>query len=203
MKRDRKVLSFVLFIAIVCSGWNFGQDAQKGTLFVDVKDYDSEVKLSENIQKQLRGGMIEWGMVDKNLVVSMVNRKFVKPELSNSTRYGSNTSLQLDPGEYTITCIGYIHSSNSRNVEVVLSKSAYFNVDILKFTVLPGKTTSIVVFPTMQKQSHSSFAASVKIYMPDLKLTIIEDGVTKGEAIINEFLDSSIQWDDYKGPLKF
>lgn len=192
------LLAFALFGAPLCA-----QDPQPGTLAFDLKSYSSAVKLDENIKKQLQHAGPDWGMVDDALVVSLVNKKYVKAELPYLTRYGEQKVLQVRPGEYKITCIGYIFRSTSRDVDKELAASAFFNIAVLKFNVLPGKTTILEILPTMQKQSKSSFLVSLKMFMPDLKLKVIEDGVVKAEGVISQKTSSSVAWNDYTGPLKF
>ncbi len=203
MKRKRTVSLFLGLAVVMSAGWLAGQSPGHGTLVFDVKNYSTDVKFKENIQKQLEHGFIEWGLVEKNVVITLVNRKYIKPELQYSTRYGSSSTLQLEPGEYTVTCIGYIPESNSRDIEKVLSKSAFFNLAVLKFNVLADKTTVLQVFPTIEKHIHRSFATTVKMYMPDLRVSIIEDGVPKADALINARTESSVSWDNYHGPLKY
>lgn len=170
-----------------------------GTLVFDVKAYVSDVKIKPKVEKQLRHAGITWGIQNDVLVISFVNQKFVKAELSYLTRYGERRVLQLEPGEYKLTCIGFVPKGMSGDVDKVLSKSAFFNESVLKFRVQTGKTTVLEVLPVFQK--HSTFL--VKMFIPDLRTKVVEDGVVKAEAVVNEKTASSVPWDDYAGPLKF
>ena len=179
------------------------EDEPNGRLAFDVKRYASDVEMKEKVEKQLEHAGIEWGMSENLLVISMVNKKFVKVELPHMTRYGEQKVLELKPGAYRITCIGYVHSSNSRDVAKVLSASAFVNESVMTFNILPGKTTTLEILPTIEKQTKTSFLVKVKVFLPDLRVKVIEDGVPKGETIVNQRTSTSIAWDDYSGPLKF
>jgi hypothetical protein len=133
----------------------------------------------------------------------MIDEKFVRPELANVTRYGETDAIDLKPGKYSITCIGYAHSSNSRDVDKVLSASAFFNEGAVTFIVEPGKTTTLEIEPVLQKQKKSSFLIKTKVYVPDLRTKVVVDGEESEVVIINQRIDSSIAWDDYSGSLKF
>lgn len=186
--------------ALAAGLWSLPLWAQgtTGTLVFDIKPFTSEVKLKEKIEKQLKTGGIEWGVAEGQLVVSLVNKRFISFDLSHFTRYGEKKTLELEPGAYRLTCAGFI-PEGGRTVEKALTKGAYFNLDILSFQVYPGRTTTIEVQPTIRK--YSTFA--VKLFMPELLTKIIEDGSVKAEGLINERTDASIAWEDYKGPLKF
>jgi hypothetical protein len=55
------------------------------------------------------------------------------------------------------------------------------------------------VHPTIE--SESTFL--LKFFMPELQVKLVEEGVVKQEAVINNRVESSIAWNDYNGPLKF
>ena len=181
----------------------FAEDPSIGTLVLDVKSLESDVKIKKNVRKQLEHAGLRWGIGDNVLVIPLINEKFVKSELSHLIRYGEKKVIDLEAGQYHITCIGYVHSSNSRDVEKVLSKSAFFNEEVMTFTVATGKTTILEIRPVLQKQTKSSFLLKTKMFMPDLWTKVIEDGVATEETNINQRMTTSISWDDYSGPLKF
>jgi hypothetical protein len=178
-------------------------DQQSGTLVFDVKRYTSDAKIPKKSQKALEHAGIQWGMLDNSLVITFVSLRFVKADLPYMTRFGEQRTLQLKPGQYTITCIGYVFSSTSSDVDKTLSKSAFFNNDVLTFTVLPSKTTTLEVFPVYEAQSNWRFLTKVTLFIPDLNVKVWEDGIQKGESVINRRTDKSVSWDDYHGPLKF
>lgn len=186
--------------ALVTALWSLSLWAQepRGTLVFDVQPFTSEVKLKAKVEKQLKTGGLDWGVAEGQLVVSLVNKRFIKFDLPNFTRYGEQKNLDLEPGTYRITCAGYV-PEGGLSVETALKNGAYFNLDALTFEVAAGKTTTIEVHPAIRKRS--SFF--VKFYIPELLVKIIQEGETKGERVINERSDSSIAWSAYHGPLKF
>jgi hypothetical protein len=181
----------------------FAEEPLIGTLVFDVKSLESDVKIKKNVRKQLEHAGLRWGISDNVLVIPLISQTFVKSELPHLTRYGEKKVIDLEAGQYRITCIGYVHSSNSRDVETVLSKSAFFNEAVMTFTVAAGKTTTLEIRPVLQKQTQSSFLVKIKMFMPDLWTKVIEDGVETEETVINQRMTTSISWDDYSGPLKF
>jgi len=180
--------------------WSLSLWAQetRGVVIFDVKAFTSEVKLKEKIENQLKTGGIEWGVAEGQLVVSLVNKRFIRFELPNLTRYGESKNLELEPGTYRLTCVGFV-PEGGLSVEKALKKGAYFNLDVQTFEVVAGKTTTIEVHPTIQKKS----TFFVKFFTPELLVRVSEEGAAKKEGVINERTDASIAWDDYKGPLKF
>jgi len=180
--------------------WSLSLSAQEahGTLVFDVKPFTSEVELKEKIEKQLKTGGIEWGAGEGQLVVTTLNKRFISFDLSNMTRYGESKSLELEPGTYRLTCVGFLPEGGF-SIEKALKKGAYFNLDIQTFDVVAGKTTTLEVYPAIRKTS----TFLLKFYTPDLLVKVIEDGVDKSEQVINARTDASIAWDDYNGPLKF
>jgi hypothetical protein len=190
----------VCVVALMTGLWSLSLWAQesRGTLVFEVKPFTSEVKLKEKIENQLKTGGIEWGVAEGQLVVSLVNKRFIRFELPNLTRYGERKSLELEPGTYRLTCVGFV-PEGGLSVEKALKKGAYFNLDIQTFDVVADKTTTIEVHPTIQKKS----TFLVKFFTPELLVRVIEEGAAKTERVINERMDASIAWEDYKGPLKF
>lgn len=177
--------------------------ASKGILVVDVKPYESDVEMNKNVKKQVEHGGLDWGLVDRNVVFTMVNKKFVRAELPYLTRYGEAKQLEVEPGTYTITCIGFVLASTSKDVEKVLSASAFFNENIVTFAVLPEQKTTLEVLPIFQKQTKRGFWQSFQTFSPDLQVRVVEQGIDKSVATVNQKTSSSIPWDVYSGPLKF
>jgi hypothetical protein len=177
---------------------------QTGTLVFDLKNYTSDAKIPKQIQKQLEHAGFQWGMLDHTLLIPLVNQRFVKVDALYMTRFGEQKKLEMKPGEYTITCIAHEFTSASADVEKFLSKNAFFNIDVLKFTISPGKTTTIEVSPNYKPQSAWYRLSKETMYIPDAKVRVLEDGTQQGEdLVINRRTDKSVAWDDYKGPLKF
>lgn len=199
MKKKLLALGTALLIIAVFAGPLPVAAQSNGTLVFDVKNYASQVKIKKKVAKQLKHAGLKWGMLGNVLIIPMVSEQFVKPTMSNLTRYGEQTVLELEPGEYKITCIGFEHKKTSRDPDKVLGKSAYFNEAIMTFHVLPGKTTTLEILPTYRKQK--TFMTTM--LMPDLSVKVSEDGVEKAEAVVNLRTSTSVPWNDYSGPLKF
>ncbi|MGC2619121.1 MAG: hypothetical protein WA414_08795 [Acidobacteriaceae bacterium] len=177
---------------------------QTGTLVFDLKNYTSDAKMPKKSQKTLEHAGVRWTMLDNTLLISFVSENFIHADLSNLTRFGEHKTLQLKPGQYTITCVGYEFDSASTDPAKNLAKSAFFNNDVLTFNVLPGKTTTLEVTPIYEAESHYRFIAKLTILLPDLKVRIVEDGATKvDDIVINRRTEKSVAWNDYHGPLKF
>ncbi|MGA2898418.1 MAG: hypothetical protein ABSE27_12605 [Acidobacteriaceae bacterium] len=184
----------------------FGQ--QTGTLVFDMKNFTFGEKVSakaqKQIQKELKHGGTHWGMVDRTLLIPMVNDSLVKVDGLSLTRFGDLKKLELAPGDYTITCIGYEFAGNSTDMDKVLSKNAFFNLDVLKFTIEPGKTTTIEVSLNYEPQSAWFRLARETMYVPDVAVRVLQDGTQVGEAmVVSRRTEKSVAWDDYHGPLKF
>lgn len=177
---------------------------QSGNLVFELENYTSDVKLPKKIQKQFEHGGIGWGIQDNSVVVSMLKQNFVKADLQ-FTRYGERKTVEMKPGRYTITCIGYdVVSTWSLDIDKNLAKSAFFNNDVITFTVLPGKITTLEITPVMTAKSVWIRLSTVTMYMPDIKVRVVEDGnATSENVVINRRTDNSDGWNDYHGPLKF
>ena len=61
---------------------------QSGTLVLDVKDFTSDAKMTKKNVKDLQHGGIRWGVLDKTLLIPMVNDKFVNADTPYLTRFG-------------------------------------------------------------------------------------------------------------------
>jgi len=197
-------------LSVMCLGWTAAGAAplapaqQTGKLVLDLKSYTSGAKIPKRTQQQLEHAGIRWGMVDGTLLIPLVNEKYVKADLPYLTRFGEQRELELKPGEYTITCIGYEFSSTSRDIDKVLSKSAFFNIDDVRFTILPGKTTTLEISPFYEAESQHRLWVKLTMFMPNLRVHVLEDGTPKSEdVVITKRTDKSVSWDDYRGPLKF
>ena len=208
MKRLRHVVLRVCIGLAVLGALHPMFAQQTGTLVVDMKNFTFgekvPAKAQKNIQMALGHGGLQWGMVDRTLLIPMVNESFVKVDGLYLTRFGEQKRLELVPGDYTITCIGYEFAGNSTDMDKVLSKDAFFNLNVLKFTILPGKTTTIEVSSNYMPQSAWFRLAKQTFYIPDITVRVLEDGVQMGDAmVISQRTKSSVVWDDYHGPLKF
>lgn len=198
LKVLRNISAGLVVIATAFLGSPLYAEGETGTLVMDVKPFTSEIKLKKKVLRQLESGGLVWGVADKQLVFTQVNRRFINFELSQMTRYGTRKELKLPAGTYRIHCAAMIYKGGL-SVEKVLRKGAYFNIDAFSFTISPGKVTTLEVLPIIQK----SRTVLTKVYMPDIKVKVMESGVIKGEKTVNHKVDSSVPWEKYDGPLKF
>ncbi len=204
MKPLTYLLSVVCLGAIALGGvWPLIAQ-QTGTLVFDLKSYTSDAKIPKKNQKELEHAGIRWGMLDNTLLIPLVNEKYVNAETPYLTRFGERKELELKAGQYTVSCIGYEFSSTSKDIGKVLSKSAFFNTDVVRFTILPGKTTTLEVSPIYEAETQHRLWVKFTMFMPDLKVHVAEDGQqAAGDVVITRRTDKSVAWDDYHGPLKF
>jgi hypothetical protein len=169
-----------------------------GTLVFDAQPFTSEIDLKPKIESQLKSGGLEWGVQGQQLIVTLVAKRFINADLPNLTRYGERKEIQLPAGKYSLTCVGLI-PEGGLSVDKVLSKGAYFNADVLSFTIEPGQTTVLEVSSVIRKEN----TFLLKFFIPEVSVNVVANGVAFGAVPINLRGDLSVAWDDYSGPLKF
>ena len=194
--QKNKFSVFILFIIFLNLGVNC-QDSQ-GTLSLKIKPFVSDIKLSKKTLNQLESGALEWGVSGNQFVTTLANKRFLDFDFPYMNRYGTSKEIKLKPGRYEITCVGFIYNGGL-SIDKVLKKGAFFNLDILSFEIFEDKTTVLEISPNIEK-SRSLF---LKVYSPDLLLKIIENDQVKIEKSISQKYETSINWNDYDGPLKF
>lgn len=173
--------------------------AATGMLVFDVLPFRSEVALKPKIENQLKTGGIEWGVKDGQLVVTMINKRFIDFDIAHMTRYGQSETLVLPAGEYRLTGVG-LEMHTAFSVEKVLAKGGYVNEDVVVFTIEPGKTTKVTIDPVIQKDN----TFFVQWFMPALLTTVTpEAGTATSPRVINQREATSIAWPQYQGKLKF
>ena len=172
---------------------------QTGKLRVEIQPFSSEIELKEKVKKQLESGGLEWGAKDGQLVFTMVNKRFINFDLPHFTRYGADETIELPAGEYTVTGIGLIPST-AFSPEKILAKGAYFNEQVMAFTIEEGKTTTVKVRPVIRKNA----TFFLNYFLPELLVSIAREGAEFGpEVSIIAKTESSVPWPAYNGPLKF
>jgi hypothetical protein len=203
IKRFFKPLAWIgLFVfcidAQILQAQNEVATEQTGTLIVEIKPFSSEKKLPKKVIKQLQSGMLEWGQRDRQLVFTLVNRRFLDFPVNHTTRYGSSEQLSLPAGEYKVTGVG-IEMSGGFSVDKVLERGAFFNDDILTFRIEPGKTTTMTINPVIKIDR--TFA--VNFWMPSMMTSVNDGTAITPEIALNDRNDKSVPWPQYSGPLKF
>ncbi len=194
--QKRKWLALASVIGLISGAAIASEPA--GMLVVDVLDYESNVKLKKNIRRQLDNGFLRWTVVDDELVIPLVDERFVEPEFPHATRWGERDELSLPAGDYRLTCIGYEQKELSRDPQEVLAEGAYFNLDIMTFAVRPEQTTRVEILPRFRKTG----GFLLKVFVPHLHVKIYEGEELVGEKVVSVRSDESIRWDEYTGPLK-
>jgi hypothetical protein len=174
-------------------------DPGTGTLVLDVKPFDAEMKIKKKVRKVLEAGGIFWGVNGEHLVMSQVLKKYVNARLSN-TPMGEQEEIELAAGEYQITCIGYeVTKTKTTDVEDELDASAYINEDVLMFTIRPSKVTRLEIVPSLRK-AKANFV--IKVFIADSTITVFEEDIAVREAMVTRRTNASIGWGDYDGRWK-
>lgn len=182
------------------SGVAFAQTAPAatGTINLEMAEFTSEVKLKPKVEKLLKSGGLEWGAKDGQVVVAMINKRFINFEVNQFTRFGTKSSVVVPAGEYKVTVAALIPKT-ALSVNKVLEKGAFFNENILGFRVEPGKAVTLAIRPVIQSKT----AFVIKIYQPELLTTVVTDAGKSPEVSIAAQNEKSIPWPAYNGPLKF
>jgi hypothetical protein len=190
------ISALVLALSVCLSQPVLGQAT--GTLVFDSQPFTSEIELKPKIENQLKSGGLEWGVKGNELIVTLVNKRFINADIANLTRFGERKEIQLPAGKYTLTCVGLI-PEGGLSVDKVLSKGAYFNTDVLSFTIEPGQTTQLDVASVIRKDN----TFFLKFFTPEVSISVVVDGIEFDAVPINLRNEQSVAWDDYSGPLKF
>ncbi len=199
----KSAIHTLFFALVVAPMATSAQDAvlepqAQGTLVIEIKPFSSEKELPKKVTKQLQSGMLEWGQRDRQLVFTLVNKRFLDFPVNHTTRYGSNEQLSLPAGEYKVTGVG-LEMSSSLSVDKVLERGAFFNDDILTFRIEPGKTTRLTINPVIKIDR--TFA--VNFWMPSLMASVNDGTSATPEISLNDRNEKSVPWPQYTGPLKF
>ena len=105
--------------------------AETGQLTFDVKSFRLEKKVKKKVESALKYDAVFWGMVDQTLLITQVNTKVLKPDIPNQTRYAEATTIELEAGDYAITCIAYKPPSKAKTIDVALDEGAFLNEAVL------------------------------------------------------------------------
>ncbi len=188
---------FLSITLLFTSAVTFAQQ-EMGKITLDVQAFTSEVKLKKKIETTLKSGGLDWGVKDGQMIFTMVNKRFINFDMPNFTRYGTPTTIDVPAGEYHVTCVGFIPKT-AFSPEKALAKGAYFNENIMQFSVSPNQTTTVKIRPVIQKNN----TLFLKFFQPELLTSIELNGTTSDEVSITKQNDNSVLWPAYNGNLKF
>lgn len=193
-----KLKCLLLFVCMIGAGNVFAQDT--GTLVIDIKPFNSERELPKKIETQLKNGGLEWGERGGQLVFATMNKRFIDFPLNHMTRFGQSETLQLAPGEYTVTGIG-LNVSMGFNPQKIVDRGGYINEHVMKLHIEAGKTTTLHIDPVIYRDG----AFIMDFYQPTLNATVTApDGSTSTTPVaLNSQTATSVNWGKYNGPLKF
>ena len=191
----KQTAGWVVLLGVLATANGAHSQSTTGMLVVDIKGATTDTHLSKAVQRRLENAGLEWGIADGKMVFTLVSKKFVNFDLSHFTRFGAMETVTVPPGEYKISCIGFINEGGLLNPEKALDRGAYVNADLLTFRVEAGSITTIEIQPVMQKQA----GALVNLFMPD----ILVSPPNGGEPVrISDKTERSLAWSTYAGPLK-
>jgi hypothetical protein len=196
--RIRLGLFALLFAAFSCMGAFAQVPPATGKLTLQLDPFTSEVPLKKKIESQLKSGGLEWGAKDGQVVLTMLNKRFVNFDLNNFTRYGSETTVDLPAGEYRLSGVGFVPST-SFSVEKAVARGAFVNENVLVFKIEPGQSTILKIRPIIQRDA----TFFVNYFAPDLLTTVIQGETKSAEVNVCGKNSASITWPNYNGPLKF
>lgn len=200
-----RVISRILLAAALlsASGVCLAQVAT-GTLLMQVEKLVSEVPLTKDVQELIPTGGVDWGIKGNQLVLTVVDTRYLEFDYGFTTRYGYQHALQLPVGTYHLTAVSR-EPRRSFSERRLLDRATYVNRNITSFKVEAGKTTTVNVVPVIMDED----ALNPAMYIPTLLASVSDAsddaaGSKPGRprAITLRGADS-VAWPDYHGPIKF
>ena len=175
-----------------------------GTLVMEVDKLQSEVPLSKELQELIRTGGVDWGIKGNELVLTVVDTRYLDFDYGFTTRYGYRHALQLPVGTYRVTAVSR-EPRRSYSEQRLLERATFLNRNVASFTVEAGKTITVQVAPVIMDEE----ALNPAVFIPTLFANVSDAGGTVGGGAaprpkaITLRDESSTAWPDYHGPLKF
>ena len=204
MQRLKYILiGVVLALTALCAAPPvFGE--QSGTLVLHLMNYTSDTNIPKNNRKALEHSGIQWGMSENTLLISFVAQNFIKAEIPYITRFGEQRTLELKPGRYTITCIGYqFNSTSSDRIRLSRSPLSLITTSSRLMCCRARQPRSRSIRITLLSRS-GAFGQSSNCSSRNSKYACSRMGHRQGDdLVVNRRTDKSVAWDDYHGPLKF
>ncbi|WP_315386536.1 hypothetical protein [uncultured Stenotrophomonas sp.] len=200
-----RVISRILLAAVLlpASGACLAQVAT-GTLVMQVEKLQSEVPLTKDVQELIPTGGVDWGIKGNQLVLTVVDTRYLEFDYGFTTRYGYQHALQLPVGTYQLTAVSR-EPRRSFSEQRLLDRATYVNRNITSFKVEAGKTTTVNVAPVIMDED----ALHPAMYIPTLLARVADasdeaPGSKPRRPIAVTLRDrDSIAWPDYHGPIKF
>ncbi len=101
----RFALRTLLAAALLSGSFACLAQTATGTLVMEVDKLQSEVPLSKELQELIRTGGVDWGIKGNELVLTVVDTRYLDFDYGFTTRYGYRHALQLPVGTYRITAV--------------------------------------------------------------------------------------------------
>lgn len=200
----RFALRTLLAAALLSGSFACLAQAATGTLVMEVDKLQSEVPLSKELQELIRTGGVDWGIKGNELVLTVVDTRYLDFDYGFTTRYGYRHALQLPVGTYRITAVSR-EPRRSYSEQRLLDRATFVNRNVASFTIEAGKTVTVRVGPVIMDED----ALNPAVFIPTLFASVSSaDGDAQGGAAPRRKAvtlrdNSSTAWPDYRGPIKF
>lgn len=200
----RFALRTLLAAALLSGSFACLAQTATGTLVMEVDKLQSEVPLSKELQELIRTGGVDWGIKGNELVLTVVDTRYLDFDYGFTTRYGYRHALQLPVGTYRITAVSR-EPRRSYSEQRLLDRATFVNRNVASFTIEAGKTVTVRVGPVIMDED----ALNPAVFIPTLFASVSSaDGGAPGGAAprrkavtLRDY--SSTAWPDYRGPIKF
>jgi hypothetical protein len=200
----RFALRTLLAAALLSGSFACLAQTATGTLVMEVDKLQSEVPLSKDLQELIRTGGVDWGIKGNELVLTVVDTRYLDFDYGFTTRYGYRHALQLPVGTYRITAVSR-EPRRSYSEQRLLDRATFVNRNVASFTIEAGKTVTVRVGPVIMDED----ALNPAVFIPTLFASVSSaDGDAPGGAAPRRKAvtlrdNSSTAWPDYRGPIKF
>lgn len=200
----RFALRTLLAAALLSGSFACLAQAASGTLVMEVDKLQSEVPLSKDLQELIRTGGVDWGIKGNELVLTVVDTRYLDFDYGFTTRYGYRHALQLPVGTYRITAVSR-EPRRSYSEQRLLDRATFVNRNVASFTIEAGKTVTLQVGPVILDED----ALNPAVFIPTLFAGVSSaDGDAPGGAAPRRKAvtlrdNTSTAWPDYRGPIKF
>lgn len=200
----RFALRTLLAAALLTGSFACLAQTATGTLVMEVDKLQSEVPLSKELQELIRTGGVDWGIKGNELVLTVVDTRYLDFDYGFTTRYGYRHALQLPVGTYRITAVSR-EPRRSYSEQRLLDRATFVNRNVASFTIEAGKTVTVRVGPVIMDED----ALNPAVFIPTLFASVSSaDGDAPGGAAPRRKAvtlrdNTSTAWPDYRGPIKF